>query len=91
MRNLTNESFKKKFFALIAIILMMTSAMLVSATFIMQTAKASSSGLIPGSPMQGATSGVVGALGAGITPTISVNPVAFLSFSPNPIGLGQHC
>ena len=27
MRNLINDSFKKKFFALIAIILMMTSAM----------------------------------------------------------------
>jgi len=39
--------------------------------------------------MQGTTSGVTGALASGVTPSITVAPVAFLSVSPNPIGVGQ--
>jgi hypothetical protein len=88
MENSTKVNFRKKSFALIAIVLMITSALLTSATF-MQTAKASSSDYIAGSPMQGTTSGVVGALASGVTPSITVSAVAFLSVSPNPIGVGQ--
>ena len=53
------------------------------------TVKAQNNGVYPGSPSQGPTSGVTGPLAAGVTPSITVNPVAFLSFSPNPIGVGQ--
>ena len=59
MENSTKVNFKKKSFALIAIVLMMTSALLTTAAF---TAKAATADVIPGSPMQGATSGVVGDL-----------------------------
>ena len=65
---------------------MLTSAFFVSAAFI---AKASTADVIPGSPMQGATSGVVGDLQSGATPTITMDTVAFLSVSPSPIGVGQ--
>ena len=65
---------------------MMTSALLMSAAF---TAKASTADVIPGSPMQGATSGVVGDLQSGVTPSITMDTVAFLSVSPSPIGIGQ--
>ncbi|MGZ4849897.1 MAG: outer membrane protein assembly factor BamB family protein [Candidatus Bathyarchaeia archaeon] len=86
MENLIKVNFRRKSFALIAIVLMMTSALLMSAAF---TAKASATDVIPGSPMQGATSGVVGDLSSGANPSVTMDTVAFLSVSPSPIGIGQ--
>ena len=83
MENSTKVNFRRKSFALIAIVLMMTSALLTTAAF---TAKAASADVIPGSPMQGATSGVVGDLQSGANPSITIDTVAFLSVSPSPIG-----
>ncbi len=86
MENLIKVNFRRKSFALIAIVLMMTSALLMSAAF---TAKASAADVIPGSPMQGATSGVVGDLSSGANPSVTMDTAAFLSVSPSPIGIGQ--
>lgn len=46
-------------------------------------------GYAGGSPNQGPTSGVTGPLASGVTPSITVSPAAFLSFSPNPVGVNQ--
>ncbi len=87
MENSTKVNFRRKSFALIAIVLMMTSALLTTATF---TAKAAGTDYVAGSPMQGTTSGVVGDLSSGATPSYTVDSVAFLSVSPSPIGVGQY-
>ena len=84
MRNLT-KPIKNKSFALIAIVLMLTSVIMLTTP----SAKASGSDYVAGSPMQGTTSGVVGDLASGKTPSITLNTVAFLSVSPSPIGVGQ--
>jgi hypothetical protein len=42
-----------------------------------------------GSPSQGTGSGISGALPAGATPQTTVDTTAFLSFRPNPVGIGQ--
>ncbi len=93
MKNFAKEPIKKKSFALILAVLMMTSALLLASPLLL-TAKAQNysfpnTGYVTGSPNQGPTSGVTGPLASGVTPSVTVSPEAFLSFSPNPIGKGQ--
>ena len=88
MENSTKVNFRRKSFALIAIVLMMTSVILLTSPYTIAPVKASS-GFIPGSPSQGTTAGVTGPLASGIAPNLTVTTNPFLSFSPTTIGLGQ--
>ena len=84
MNNLSNQTLKHKSFAIFAIVIMMTSIAMIALP-----AKASGTDYVAGSPQQGTTAGVVGALASGVTPSITMDTVAFLSVSPSPIGVGQ--
>jgi hypothetical protein len=72
---------KTKMTSIIVIVLLMASVALSA----MPVQAATTVGSMP----TGTGSGVSGALPSGVTPSITVDTSAWLSFSPNPIGLGQ--
>ena len=88
MRNLTFKSLKLKSFAFIVITLMIISATIATVTIIPVKAQVTSppTGVTIGPPQLPYAGGPVP---AGVTPSLNIPTIAYLSFSPNPIGVGQ--
>ncbi|XHH08027.1 MAG: PQQ-binding-like beta-propeller repeat protein [Candidatus Bathyarchaeia archaeon] len=63
--------------------------MLLSFPIALPTANAQEDTVIMGGMPTHSSAGVTGALPSGVTPDYTVNTRAFLSFAPNPIGVGQ--
>ena len=83
MKLITN---KTKMTAIVAIVLMMTSVTPIA--LLVQPVQAQENITHGGMPT-GTGPGISGALPAGATPSVTVDTDAWLSFSPNPIGIGQ--
>ena len=76
---------RSKTCATIIIVLLMASITLTALPALAQTEP----GYQHGNPAEGTGSGISGALPTGVTPSVTVDTAAWLSFSPNPIGVGQ--
>jgi hypothetical protein len=81
-----NKKLNSKIFAIFSV-----AIMLLSIPFVVQTANASyaEDSVIMGDMPTSAGAGVVGSLPSGASPSVTVDSRAFLSFSPQTIGVGQ--
>ena len=78
------NTFSTKILTAFSIALLMISILLFA-----MPVQAQDEGYLHGSPSQGASSGISGPLPAGAKPDLTVDTTAFLSFRPNPVGVGQ--
>ena len=81
---MNNLTLRTKSFALIIIALMMASVTVTAITIM--PAKAQTIGITIGAPNAAYTGGPVP---AGITPSTTISTIPYISFEPNPIGVGQ--
>ncbi len=77
-----NKEMRNKSFALI-----FAALMIASVSAIMMPVEAQEHGGVAIGTAQTPTTG--GPVPAGVTPNITIQTIAYLSFSPNPIGVGQ--